>query len=252
MKKFPNDSRDEFEIRYGESILKLFPSYGTFWEKFIGNDEKYNDALLPGKLEFPKNFPSKKKDKIIKNQLIFSKISYSIFCNLISAEKQFNEYEKSLKISNNHFLFWAIESYECAYFHIGNISFGLDNLWDYLKEEDYVKKKYYKKKLEEYLELTQKDKNFRELRLGEAQHFRNFIVHNFRYIHTIVDGELYFPSKTDRDKVIWKEMEFDAWIPGSKKLKSHIELSYRTCEDVYSCIIPIISLYYKKNRVKMI
>jgi hypothetical protein len=180
-----------------------------------------------------------------------SKVSYSIFCNLISLKKQFEEYENFSKNLDIDSYFWTMESMECAYFHIGNISFGLESIWGRLKNQKFLDSKYHGLKLENFLVIKNNGENFKELRYGEPQRFRNCIVHNFRNIHTVMDGKYYFPSVTDSDKIMWNDMKFDAWVLGSFKLKSHIELALKACEDVYSSIIPLIESYIKQEEIKI-
>ena len=36
--KFPQDSYDAIERKYGSQIVSNFPNYGKFWELYIGRD----------------------------------------------------------------------------------------------------------------------------------------------------------------------------------------------------------------------
>ena len=74
MQIFPNDSRDAIEIRYGDEVVKSFPSYGEFWEKFIGDNNKYPTVLRPRDPKFPANFSDNEKMK-------FREIQQWIFTN---------------------------------------------------------------------------------------------------------------------------------------------------------------------------
>ena len=136
MQKFPKDTKDDLEKEYGNRVLKNFPAYGKFWEKFIGYDNSYKNAIRPRIPIFPKKYSDMDKKNFLENQLWLSKVSYSIFCNLISLEKQFKEYEKFSKNLDIDSYFWTMESMECTYFHIGNISFGLESIWGRLKNQD--------------------------------------------------------------------------------------------------------------------
>lgn len=249
MQKFPKDTKDDLEKEYGDRVLEKFPVYGKFWEKFIGYDNSYKDSILPRKPIFPKNYSNINMKKFLETQLWLSKVSYSIFCNIVSLEKQLEEYKNSSKNLDINSYFWTMESLECAYFHIGNISFGLESIWGKLKNKKLLEQKYHELKLEDFLITKNNEKNFHELRYGEAQRFRNSIVHNFRNIHTVMDGKYYFPSVTDPNKFLWSDMKFDAWVLGSLKLKLHIELALKACEDVYSTFIPLIESYIKKEGI---
>lgn len=245
MQFFPKDSRDDIEIKYADHVLTLFPSYKIFWEKFVGFDINKKNSLMPRLPKYPSSYNSKQERDFRELQIWLSKINYSIFCNLVSSCNQYIEYMKTLPISNNHFFFWAIESYECSYFHIGNVIFELRELWKKLKEKNIAPNKFKKKNLSEFLD---KKSNNWDMLHDEPREFRNCLVHNFRYIFALSD-ELYFPDKTDSSKIMWQEMDFKYFIKGSKKLHSHIELAYKSCEDVYVEIIPLIEKYIKAQGV---
>jgi len=245
MQIFPNDSKDGIELRYAYDVLSKFPSYKYFWEKYVGLDLTKGNSLLPKTPTFPSSYGKTKEDEFKKFQLLLSKINYSIFCNLVAAENQYYEYMKTLPITNDHFFFWAMESYECAYFHIGNIIQELKEIWEKLNEKNIVSVAYKNKNLSNF--LGKKSGNWDALH-DEPRVFRNCIVHNFRYIFTLGE-ELYFPDKTDSDKIMWQEMDFKYFVKGSTKLKSHIDIAYKSCEDIYSEIIPLIDKYIKKEGV---
>jgi len=133
MQIFPKDSRDEFEKEYANNVLQYFPSYKPFWEKFIGDSYKKKYVLTPRTPVYPTGYSQAKIKEMNELQIYMSKLSYSIFCNLVSAEKLLIEYKKSLPLTNAHFAFWAIENLECAYFHIGNIVYALHNLWNEIR-----------------------------------------------------------------------------------------------------------------------
>lgn len=247
MQKFPKDSRDDIEIRYANHVLTLFPSYKTFWERYVGVDVNKIDSLLPREPNYPPSFDKNQRKNFREFQIWLSKINYSIFCNLISSCKQYNEYMKTLPIPNEHFFFWAMESYECAYFHIGNIIFELREIWNKIKEKNLAPNRFKNKNLSDF--LGKKGNNWDKLH-DEPREFRNCLVHNFRYIFALGD-ELYFPDKTDSSKIMWQDMNFKYFIKGSKKLESHIDLAYKSCEDVYNEIMPLIDVYIINQGVKI-
>jgi len=250
MQIFPNDSRDAIEIRYGDEVLKSFPSYGEFWEKFIGDNNKYPTVLRPRDPKFPANFSDNEKMKFREIQQWLSKVSYSIFCNLISTEEQLVQYSKTLPIPNEYFYFWAIESFECGYFHIGNITYSLKSLWGKVKNSFFepINKK---QNMNEYLTTNSKEKNWNELRNGEPIAIRDDIVHFGRHIFTFQFGELYLPLNILPRQYLWSKMKIEGWIPASKKLESHINLAYQTCEDIFSLVIPEIENYLIKKGIEI-
>ena len=250
MQRFPEDTRDEIEKEYSVHILKLFPSYGEFWEKFIGDNNKYRTVLLPRDPIFPKKYSKKDKTDFRASQQWISKVSYSIFCNLVGAEKQLEEYNKSLPISNLHFFYWAVETFECGYFHIGNIAYGLESLWGKVKNsffEPITKRQ----DMLTYLTSINKEKNWTDFKNGEPLAIRDDLVHFGRHIFTQYNEELYLPLNILPRQYLWSEMDIKGWIPASLKLESHIKLAYQTCEDIFSLIIPEIESHMKKERIKI-
>ena len=240
MQIFPQDSIDDIEIKYANHVLDSFPSYKDFWEKFIGVDTSNNDSILPRIPRFPPAFNNRQKYDYKKFQRKLSKLNYSIFCNLVSSCNQYNEYMKTLPITNVHFFFWAMESYETAYFHIGNIIQELIELFKYLKGKNIISNTY--SNLSNFLGTSNVNWN---ILYGEPRIFRNCLVHNFRNIHALAE-ELYFPDKTERGKFMWREMNFKYLIKGSKKLEDHINIAYKSCEDIYKEIIPLIERYNRR------
>ena len=69
MQKFPDNTRDEIEKEYGIHVLKIFPSYGVFWKKFIGDNNKYPTVLFPRDPIFPDNYSKKDKKENVKPEL---------------------------------------------------------------------------------------------------------------------------------------------------------------------------------------
>lgn len=74
-------------------------------------------------------------------------------------------------------------------------------------------------------------------------------MHFGRHIFTQFKGELYLPLNITPRQYLWSEMKIEGWIPASLKLEAHIKLTYQTCEDIYSLILPEIEDYLKKEGI---
>ena len=241
MQSFPEDSRDGFEREYANNVLQYFPSYKDFWEKFIGDSYKNKYVLTPRTPSYPKGYSKDKIKQINDLQIFMSKVSYSIFCNLLSAEKQLIEYKKSLPITNAHFAFWAIENFECAYFHIGNIPYALHNLWKEIKMV-FFPKPYRSYNLSSYLKSIGKDKNWILLN-DEPDNIRTNLVHLCRHTFRPINKKLYLPDYVKKLQYMWSQINTGGWVSAEEKLQDHIQITFNVCEDFYSSIIPEMEKY---------
>ncbi|MBE3095282.1 MAG: hypothetical protein IMZ52_09650 [Actinobacteria bacterium] len=219
MQKFPDDSEDFIEKRYAGDILKQFPSYGIFWSKFIGVDEKPLPVILPRIPKCPKETHEGYVKKIRYSQLFIAKVNYAIFCNLIAAEYQLKSYKMNLPIKNEEQFFKAMESIECGYVHIGNIIYFLDSLWGKIKKI-FFSAPSNQYELGTYLKKNTVEKNWQSL-YDEPKYIRDKIVHFGRHIFTFHNNELYLPI-TIPHSFIWAEAPVNDWMPAEIKL--HKEL----------------------------
>lgn len=251
MQKFPDDSMDEIEKRYADIILAGFPSYKEFWEKFVGLDKTNKVSFLPRKPVFPEDYGKEKGDDFRGLQHWLSSVTYSLFCNLAGAYYHFCKY-KEFEPKSKEKIFEILESYECSYLHLGNIIYILDSLFGKLKNNLIIDPKYRKdKEITHWLGDNNKDENWLELN-DEPKKFRDSLVHNgFRGIFTVIDGEIYFPLKTDKDKVLWSDMEFEFFVTGTYKLETHINLAFKTCEDVYNVFIKTLDDFIKNEEIEI-
>lgn len=250
MQKFPKNSKDLIESEYGKIVIKLFPSYKNFWEKFIGVDISKKESLLPKKPSWPRGYSKKQQKKFRENQLWFSKVSYSTFFNLVVAEKKFEIFSNIKKLNDFKSIFTSLECCESIYLYIGNVKFALPSFWGRFKNKNILDLKYSSMNFEAYLKSRTKIDNWNKLK-KDPMDFRNCIVHNFKYIYFIDNGKLYLPNKVNPKKILWEDMKFDYWKNAKSRLREHIEITYRTCEDVFQSIIPIIDFYYEKEKVRI-
>jgi len=249
MQSFPKDSRDEFEIENAKNILQFFPSYKSFWEKFIGDSYKYKYVLTPREPSFPTGYSKDKIKKMNELHILMNKLSYSIFCNLVSAEKLSIEYKKTLPLTNSYFAFWAIEDFESAYFHIGNIKYALHNLWTGIKMV-FFPKTYISYDLASYLKSIGKDKNWILLN-DEPDNIRTNLVHLCRHTFRQINKKLYLPDYVKKKQYLWNQINTGGWVTAEEKLDSHIKIVFDVCEDFYSSIIPVMEKYLTKEGIKI-
>ena len=113
-------TKDAIEQLYSHVVLKGFPLYATFWEKFIGvKDKSVRGFLRPYGLKIPAVLRSEKKE-INNIYLEITYIHYTLFCHLAGAHYQIDELKKSLQdicSKQRHFKHW--EAFENIYFHLG-------------------------------------------------------------------------------------------------------------------------------------
>jgi len=133
--KFPKDTRDEIERMFADDVLAEFPSYGEFWERFIGVDvNRLSEGLWPKPPKFPKGYVDAKKEDFKKRQIWIARASYGIFCNLAGAHYQLGQYLEQIPIKDGKAFFRSIEAVECAYLHIGSVAYELDSLWGKIRK----------------------------------------------------------------------------------------------------------------------
>jgi len=244
MQKFPKDTHDFIEKMYCGKILGLFPSYGEFWEKFIGVDNSKLPLLYPRSPKFPQNY--QKKEKFINTQMWMARASYGVFCNLAGAYFQLERYKENIPITTEKKFFEAIEAIECGYHHLGAVILGLETLWGKIRKFAGASKK-----LGKYLEGKGKYNNCSILN-KEPRFIRNELVHFGRHVFDYRLQRLYLPLKLPYKKnYTWPEAKVDSWIPADTKLEEHVNIACKTCEDVYRELIAIFSNYTKKEGIKI-
>jgi len=130
MKYFSRDTKDCIEKLYRGVIIKEFPLYATFWNRFIGVKENQKTGYLrPYGLRFPPLPRTTVKD-ICSAYLELTYAHYTLFCNLAGAHFQLGELKRSLKITDftkRHFRHW--EHFEALYLHLGICMYQIYHLW---------------------------------------------------------------------------------------------------------------------------
>lgn len=118
MKSF-NDTKDGVEILFKDSILKRFPNYARFWEKFYGYKNEFLPNLRPYGLRFPVNYNTKSRVRIENIYHEINIVYYHIFCSLSSAYYELENFKNSSsshKLTKNFILIHSINSF---YLNIG-------------------------------------------------------------------------------------------------------------------------------------
>lgn len=244
--KFPKDTGDGIEQMFADKVLAEFPSYGKFWEKFIGVDvNRLSEGLWPRPPKFPTRYEDAKKEGFKNKQIWIARASYGIFCNLAGAHYQLGQYLKQIPIKDKEAFFMAIEAVECAYLHIGDVIYGLESLWGKIRKlstphlpefKNYVKslkRNTYLAKLEE-----------------EPKFIRDKIAHFGRHVFRYHDDKLYLPF-TVPDEGLWSEANVSKWIPANVKLKYHITVASKACEEVYQIFIVQLSTYLQNEGIEI-
>lgn len=247
--KFPKDTQDEIEQMFADKILAEFPSYGKFWEQFIGVDVDRLPALWPRPPKFPKEYEDAKKEDFRKKQEWFARVSYGIFCNLSGAHYQLEQYLKQIPIADRNdkeSFFKAIEAVECAYLHIGNVAYGLESLWGKIRK---LFTPHLEGKLETYLDCQGRGKHLSQLMDEPKDIIRDKIVHIGRHV-TITTNEIHIPLTVPKEEH-WSKANVSYWVPADVKLKDHITVASKACEDVYQIFIKLLSTYLQNERIEI-
>lgn len=195
------DTQDSIEKLYGEQILKNYPAYGDFWNKYIGTRRTHKSRKLSWyQYNFPTTWTLNQKVNFRKQLQEMFMAHYSLFCNLAGAHYQIERCKRSLEIigPSKHFLYW--EAFECFYQHLGNVVNYTYMFWEkILKFKDptlQLRDRYHnlkKKKVEDALQnlLTARRKkglytHFANQFTGKGQVLvmRNNIVHYARLYAT--------------------------------------------------------------------
>jgi hypothetical protein len=215
------NSKDAIEQLYGNDILKHFPNYEVFWEKFIGNPNA--EQIEPYRYTLPPNVDSNEKNRILREYERVQMVHYSLFCHLAGAHFQLKELENTKNIQDpkeRFFRHW--EHYEVGYMHLGSVFYMLESLWKIvLKLKGYPKGF---REVEAY--LGSKGKNKLIKRLDEVKNVvkirRDQAVHYGRMFARPHKGRFYVPLKVHKD-MKWSEVnKTTKWIETVVKLREDI------------------------------
>lgn len=249
MKNFSEDTKDCIEQLYQTKILKNFPAYAEFWEKFIGvktSIQRGHSSLRPYGLIIPSSLRSEAKNI----RKIYGEISYthySLFCHLAGAHFQLGKLRQSLKAkisAKRHFKHW--EHFEVFYLHLGITMNQIYHLWGlvFLLKGRLTRNiegeiKGAKRVLEELLVNRRKkylwgriDKIYKEIII-----LRNSITHFARVPSTsLPDGSYTIPRRVVKDIISW-----------DKRVKSGIKTTSKARKDLNN----IEQLFNELHRVML-
>ena len=201
--------------------------------------------MWPRSPKFSKEYEDAKKEGFKNKQIWIARASYGIFCNLAGAHYQLEQYLKQIPIRDKEAFFMAIEAVECAYLHIGGVIYGLKSLRGKISKlstphlpefKNYVKSlkgNTYLAKLEE-----------------EPKFIRDKIAHFGRHVFRYCDDKLYLPF-TVPDEELWSEANVSSWIPADVKLKDHITVASKACEEDYQIFIERLSTYLQSEEIEI-
>jgi len=244
--KFPKDTGDGIEQMFADKVLAEFPSYGKFWEKFIGVDvNRLSEGLWPRPPKFPTRYEDAKKEGFKNKQIWIARASYGIFCNLAGAHYQLGQYLKQIPIKDKEAFFMAIEAVECAYLHIGDVIYGLESLWGKIRKSSTPHLPEFKN----YVKSLKRNTYLAKLE-EEPKFIRDKIAHFGRHVFRYHDDKLYLPF-TVPDEELWSEANVSKWIPANVKLKYHITAASKACEEVYQIFIVQLSTYLQNEGIEI-
>jgi hypothetical protein len=259
---FPNQTRDSVEILFHDKILIDFPSYGTFWEEFIGI--RLDSGLLkPYTLNLTHLTSSKHNVAMILHERI-SMAHYSIFCQLASAHRLLEELCNCKTIQNEkelHFKHWQI--LECAYLCIGTAWQEVIILWDFIFDNF--------KRLEEEKDKNRKIPSIKIyfnppkaasphpavwIQLQNMQkniiNFRNEIAHVSRSFSKRSGKEFKIPTNFQSGQT-WNQQQLTAtsWILTSTKLENDLIEIEKTFEATHLILINEFKKILKSKNISI-
>ena len=121
MQRFPDDSQDSVERLYAPHVLRCFPNYGRFWERFVGQraDPK-SGTLRPYGLRYPGLMSRRQRNRLDRDYEVVCMQGYSVFVHLAGAHYQLGELRRALGLKDEarrHFRHW--EAYDVGLLHLG-------------------------------------------------------------------------------------------------------------------------------------
>lgn len=251
MKNFKRDSKDCIEQLFKKDILKKFPLYATFWNKFIGNKEKA--PLKPYGLKIPISLRARKND-ILNAYLEITYAHYTLFCRLAGAHFQLKELRRSLKYKNSwkkHFRHW--EHFEVFYMHLGSAMYQVYHLWKLL----FLLKRNNggpKKLLEDFL-ISKREKHlFNEIEAidNEIIILRDNITHYSRVIHLpLADGGYAIPLKNKRNASWKKQARAKLFYETRMKCQNDLGNFEEIINKLHQILMDEMDAYFVSNRIKI-
>ncbi len=121
MQRFPDDSQDSVERLYAPRVLRYFPNYGRFWERFVGQRaDPQSGTLRPYGLHCPMPMSKRQRNRLDRDYEVLCMQAYSVFVHLAGAHYQLEELRRALNLrdeARRHFRHW--EAYDVGLLHLG-------------------------------------------------------------------------------------------------------------------------------------
>jgi hypothetical protein len=239
------------EQLYGEEILKNFPNYEKFWQKFIGNPNA--DKVQPYNYRYPDNMTNEERSKIENSYLKIQMAHYTLFCHLAGAHFQEKELQ-SVQGFKDHKekYFRCCEHFEAAYMHIGSVFYVLETLWcTILRLIGHKEGKKGLGKLVKFLET--KGENRLAERLVEIDenmmNRRHLPVHYSRIFVTWHQGEMYVPLNV-QEKMLWSEgFETIEWRRSDRQLHFDLVRTERLVNGLHEVLIEEYGTFIARKNI---
>jgi hypothetical protein len=241
MKHFPEDTRDPIEQIYARKILRRFPKYGEFWNRFVGIKDR-GTYLLPYGLRIPGTISVPERKQIRQAYEEICMAHYSLFCHLAGAHFQVDKLRVLSPLSSKWSWLKHWETFESVYLHLGICFNEVYHLWDLV----FLMRGQLGRKKDGTIGRTSggpspsslresEFRNARKLRIfkdfkhlsNEISARRNNITHYSRGASRSIRSKIYVPVYV-RQNVPWR-MEFRAKKWWETSLKASLDLRRTEC-----------------------
>jgi hypothetical protein len=239
------------EQLYGKEILKSFPNYEKFWEKFIGDPSA--DKVQPYIYYYPDNTTTGERNKIEQSYAKIQMAHYTIFCHLAGAHFQQRELEVAQDFEDRkEKYFRCCEHFEAAYMHLGSVFYVLETLWcTVLKLIGHKEGKKGMGKIIKFLEAGGKNELAKRLREidGSMMNRRHLPVHFSRIFVTWHKGKMYVPRNI-KEKMLWSEgYEATEWMRSDRQLHSDLVRIEELVNDLHENLINEYGAFTSSHKI---
>lgn len=244
------------EQLYSTMVLKHFPTYGKFWEKFIGVKSHVNfpGKIFPYGLRFSSTFQNEERSRLERIYEELTMAHYSLFCSLAGAHYQVAQLERTLGLGDTQtkqFEHW--EAFEVAYLHLGIVFNEIHHLWDILSDLEVATRSLGTQLMKATLSHAGKAeawKKFNELEC-DIKARRDNVTHYARGASRSVDGKVYVPLHQARN-VLWTlELESKEWIQTLPKAKADLRQVEGIANAIHELLIERLDTYFTKKQVQV-
>ena len=245
------NSKDAIEQLYESEVLRDFPNYEIFWERFIGNPD--SETAEPYEYNYPKAVTGDERKKIDESYLKIQMSHYTLFCHIAGVFFQIKELQKALELSDcNEKYFRCCEHFETGYMHIGSIFYVMETFWcTILKTLGHKEGKKGLGKVITFLkgkkrgDLVQKLCEVNENIMDR----RHLPVHFSRVFIKWHHGLLYVPKKVN-EIMLWPEGKSTTeWKQGDKQLANDLLRVQRLLNDLHEVLIEEYAAFIERKGI---